>query len=67
MIESKKFLIAKCDKCKEYYGSEDVAFYVFSDMKELSEALESAGWDSKLGKITCAECKAKHPKKSLER
>ncbi|HUV71881.1 MAG TPA: hypothetical protein VMW25_02640 [Clostridia bacterium] len=58
MIEKRNFLIAKCDKCKEYFGSEDVEFYVFHDLKELLETLQISGWIIKNKKFTCTECQA---------
>lgn len=64
MIEKQEFLTAKCDKCKEFFGSEDVSFFVFQDMKELTESLGSAGWDLAGNKVLCSECKAK---KKLQR
>jgi len=60
MIESRSYLIAKCDKCKTLFGSEDVEFFVFHDMTELRDSLESSDWDLFVGnKVMCAECKAK--------
>ena len=61
MIEHRSFLIARCDKCKTLFGNDDVEFFVFHNMQELSDCLESVGWNLNLvgNKILCAECKAK--------